>query len=124
MDLQTKQITYAAANNKPVIIQNDELIQLSADKMPVGVGERNEDFNLYTINYKEGDVLYLYTDGFADQFGGPKGKKFKYKPLNELIINMNKEELSVQREKLHIAFESWRGDLEQVDDVCIIGIRL
>ncbi|MDP2387340.1 MAG: tetratricopeptide repeat protein [Bacteroidota bacterium] len=124
VDLHTKQITYAAANNKPVIIQNNELIQLPADKMPVGVGERNEGFNLYTINHKGGDILYLYTDGFADQFGGPKGKKFKYKPLNELIINMNSEELSAQREKLHTAFESWRGDLEQVDDVCIIGIRL
>lgn len=124
LDLQTKQMTYAAANNKPIVIQNGELIQLPADKMPVGIGERSESFNLFTIDHKSGDVLYLYTDGFADQFGGPKGKKFKYKPLNELIISMNKEDLATQREKLNTVFETWRGDLEQVDDVLIIGIKL
>ena len=73
---------------------------------------------------KKGDVLYLYTDGFADQFGGPKGKKFKNKSLNELLFSMQDLSLSQQHWFLKNKFEAWRGDLEQVDDVCVIGLRL
>lgn len=92
--------------------------------MPVGVGERKENFTLHTIDAKPGDMLYLYTDGYADQFGGPKGKKFKYKQLNELLVSLHTQPLSEQRTKLISAFNSWKGELEQVDDVCVIGIRL
>jgi sigma-B regulation protein RsbU (phosphoserine phosphatase) len=82
-----KIITYAAANNKPVVVSDNLVIEHIADKMPVGKGERIESFTLFQLNAKSGDMLYLYTDGFADQFGGPKGKKFKYKQLNVLLLN-------------------------------------
>lgn len=116
-------VTYAAAHNAPVLVSNKELIELPKDKMPVGVGERKEEFTLHSINLKKGDTLYLYTDGYADQFGGPKGKKFKYKALNELLISNSATTLKDQSLKLQMAFEKWKGDLEQVDDVCIVGIR-
>ena len=69
-------------------------------------------------------MLYLYTDGFADQFGGPKGKKFKYKTLNELLLFNYNKTLLEQKEILEESFKDWRGDIEQVDDVCVIGIRI
>lgn len=122
MDKNKQRITYAAANNEPVLIRNNEIIILPKDKMPVGKGERNESFALHNIELQKGDVLYVYTDGYADQFGGTKGKKFKYKQLNELLISIHKENPQQQKEKLYQHFLSWKGNLEQVDDVCLIGI--
>jgi serine phosphatase RsbU (regulator of sigma subunit)/tetratricopeptide (TPR) repeat protein len=124
MDLQTKQITYSAANNKPILISDNQFVELGADRMPVGKGERKDEFKLYTIDGKQGDMLYLYTDGYADQFGGPKGKKYKYKPLNDLILLHHENPIHEQQLLLQRNFESWRGDLEQVDDVCVIGIKI
>lgn len=124
IDEISKTITYSAANNAPVLVSNDVYNELSADRMPVGIGERKELFELFTMNYKKGDVLYLYTDGYADQFGGPKGKKFKYKQLNELLLTVSAKPLVEQKIGLDNAYEKWRGDLEQIDDVCIIGIKL
>jgi serine phosphatase RsbU (regulator of sigma subunit) len=79
---------------------------------------------LYNINYTQGDYLYLYTDGYADQFGGPKGKKFKYKPLNELLLINHLKPEHEQKNILVNNFNNWRNNLEQVDDVLIIGIKL
>jgi serine phosphatase RsbU (regulator of sigma subunit) len=124
IDQQTSKLSYAAANNAPVIISGGNYIELEADRMPVGMGERKEDFKLHEINYEKGDVLYLYTDGYADQFGGPKGKKYKYRPLNEMLQKISVDKMEVQRATLANEFENWRGELEQVDDVLIIGIRL
>ena len=124
IDKDTNNITYAAANNSPILISDGKTTELTADRMPVGKGERMEDFSLYTINYLNGDTLYLYTDGYADQFGGPKGKKFMYKKLNEKLLAINSETLGKQSEILSSAFQEWKGDLEQIDDVCVIGIKL
>lgn len=123
-DKETNKITYAAANNEPILIRDNKIIELPGDRMPVGMGERIHDFNLYTIEYKKGDLLYLYTDGFADQFGGPKGKKFKYKQLNELLIYNCNRSLDDQCAAIQETFNTWKGDLEQIDDVCVIGIKL
>jgi serine phosphatase RsbU (regulator of sigma subunit) len=120
----TNTISYAAAHNEPILISNNTIIELEKDKMPVGIGERKENFNLYTVNASQGDTLYLYTDGYADQFGGPKGKKFKYKQLNDLLLSNSALALSEQSKILNSKFEEWKGNLEQVDDVCIIGIRI
>jgi serine phosphatase RsbU (regulator of sigma subunit) len=116
-------VTYSAANNHPVLIRDKQIIEFPKDKMPVGKGERTDSFNLHRIEGQPGDILYLYTDGFADQFGGPKGKKFKYRQLNELLLQLSADPLSTQKEKLNKVFENWRGELEQVDDVCIVGIK-
>ena len=122
-DLKQKTLSYSAANNSPVLFNNHVMLELGSDRMPVGVGERNEDFKLFTINVQTGDILYLYTDGYADQFGGPKGKKFKYKQLNELLLTNSFKPLKEQQAILDTTFKNWRGELEQVDDVCVIGIK-
>jgi serine phosphatase RsbU (regulator of sigma subunit) len=116
--------SYSAANNTPIIVRGEEIKQLSADKMPVGKGIKNEPFTLFTAELQPGDSLYLYTDGFADQFGGPKGKKFKYKQLNELLQSISRSSAEDQNKKLKITFEEWKGKLEQIDDVCLVGIRI
>jgi serine phosphatase RsbU (regulator of sigma subunit) len=120
----TKQITYAGANNNPVLVSDNQLRNLPTDKMPVGKGEKTAPFNLFTIDYKTGDQLFLYSDGYADQFGGPKGKKFKYKPLEEMILNSHLKSVNEQKKILETTFENWRGKLEQVDDVVVVGIKL
>jgi serine phosphatase RsbU (regulator of sigma subunit) len=122
--IEENNITYAAANNSPTIIKNGQLISLATDKMPVGKGENKTSFTLHTLAFEKNDCLYLYTDGYADQFGGPHGKKFKYKQLDELLISISNLPAAKQMKIVHQQFESWKGNLEQVDDVLIIGIRL
>jgi serine phosphatase RsbU (regulator of sigma subunit) len=124
IDLQTKEITYAASNKSPVIISKSGINILTADKMPVGKGVRNTPFTLFNLSLEPDETLYLYTDGYADQFGGPKGKKFMYKQLNQLLAHIHEKPFKEQKEMLVDQFEDWKGDLEQVDDVCIIGIKL
>jgi serine phosphatase RsbU (regulator of sigma subunit) len=123
-DKSIRRITYAAAHNSPVLISDGKLVEMETDKMPVGYGEKKDGFSLFTVDAKSGDSLYLFTDGYADQFGGPKGKKFLYRKLNELLLNISGLGPDKQREDLQQAFFDWKGNLEQVDDVCIIGIRL
>jgi len=123
------EIYYAGANNAPILIQGGQIIQLDADKMPIGAGEKKDSFKLHTIELNTqypllNTTLYLYTDGYADQFGGPKGKKFKYKPLNEMLLAISDKPLAEQKTILEKTFEDWKGNLEQVDDVLIVGIRI
>ncbi|MDO8998711.1 MAG: SpoIIE family protein phosphatase [Bacteroidota bacterium] len=124
INTKTNIITYSAANNAPVLIHNNIASELEKDKMPVGKGEKSQNFTLQTIDFTSGDSLYLYTDGFADQFGGPKGKKYKYKKLNDLLVSVANETMEKQNEILTNTFNEWKGTLDQVDDVCLIGIKL
>ena len=123
----TKVITYAAANNSPVLISANNpglTTELTKDKMPVGKGEKNEKFSTHTIDFVTGDVLYLFTDGYPDQFGGEKGKKFKYKQLTSLLATNAQLDFNQQKQQLNSHFNTWKGNLEQVDDVCVIGLKL
>lgn len=124
VDKSSGEIAYAAANNKPLLITASQVIELPGDKMPIGIGEKKDDFTTHTISYAKGDRLYLFTDGFADQFGGEKGKKFKHKQLQQLIADINNKSSTEKKEILNQTFENWRGSLEQVDDVCIAGLAL
>lgn len=117
-------ITYAAANNSPLLVSGAKATSLSSDKMPVGKGEKTEHFRLYKIDYRPGDCIYLYTDGYPDQFGGPKGKKFKYRQLEELLLTHASMPMNEQGQILKATLEAWQGKLEQVDDVCVMGLRL
>ncbi len=124
LNKNTGEISYAAANNKPILISDNKLIELQGDRMPVGYGEKRDDFSLHHITPKKGDILYLLTDGYADQFGGPKGKKLMYKKLQEFLLNIASQPLEQQTNALEENFESWKGNLEQVDDVCVIGLKV
>jgi len=84
----------------------------------------HKSFDLFKLDYKENDVLYLYTDGFPDQFGGEKGKKFKLKQLQERLLANNDIVIKEQGSLLEKIFNEWRGNFEQVDDVLVIGIKL
>jgi serine phosphatase RsbU (regulator of sigma subunit) len=120
----SKKITYAAANNHPVIISNGVLTHLNYDKMPVGKGEKLLSFTQFEILPDSNSTIYIYTDGYADQFGGIKGKKFKYKQLNELLLKINHTPFISQKDVLSETFKNWQGDLEQVDDICVMGIQV
>ena len=119
-----RRITYAAANNAPVLIKNRETIVLEHDRVPVGKSEKSESFSLFELSIQDGETLYLYTDGYADQFGGEKGKKFKSKKLNELLLEINLKSMQQQKAAISETFENWKGELEQIDDICVIGLRL
>lgn len=125
IDLDAKKLKYAAANNSFYIIRDGALQKLSGDKMPVGKSPKDsKDFILHEVILQTNDLIVTVTDGFADQFGGPKGKKFKYKQLEEVLLSHSANPLRVQREKLESCFNSWKGNLEQVDDICVIGIKI
>ncbi|MDP3557835.1 MAG: SpoIIE family protein phosphatase [Bacteroidota bacterium] len=117
-------ITYASAHNSPILVRDNAIVECKADKMPIGKGIKTDSFTLQIIDFKKGDMLYFYTDGYADQFGGPKGKKFKYKTLNALLLENNQLPLKEQHSILENTFDNWKGELEQIDDVCVIGIRV
>lgn len=119
----TIEIEYAAANNAPLLIKNGIVHELPKDKMPIGKADKINSFTLYKQTVQKNEMLYLYTDGYADQFGGPKGKKFKYKTLVELLTSVNHLSLKEQQLVLQDNFNNWKGDLEQVDDVCLVGIK-
>jgi serine phosphatase RsbU (regulator of sigma subunit) len=117
-------IEYAAANNAPVLVGPNGITELPFDKMPVGNGVNQAAFKTYGFQHTKGDMLYLLTDGFADQFGGDRGKKYKFKNLAALLQHISDLPVEDQQRKLAEELQRWKGDLEQVDDVCIIGIRL
>jgi serine phosphatase RsbU (regulator of sigma subunit) len=123
IDRKKKEISYSAAHNALLLIENGNQKDLPYDKMPVGYGEKKDSFTLHMLPLSPGSTFYLQTDGYADQFGGPKGKKFRYKQLEELLKENSSLPASEQKEILLNRFNSWKGNLEQVDDVCIIGIR-
>jgi len=123
-DKANNKFTYAGANTKPILISNHTIKILPADKMPVGKGEKDESFTLHEVDYKAGDTLYLFTDGYADQFGGSNGKKMKFKKLEEIVSSIYDKPMAEQSQILDKEFTEWKGALEQVDDVCLIGIRL
>lgn len=119
-----KMFSYAVANSKPVLVRKGEVVILASDKMPVGKGEKSDSFTLSEVNYQAGDILYLFSDGYADQFGGANGKKLKYKKFEEIILMAHTASMNEQAAILEQKFNEWKGGLEQVDDVCVIGIKL
>jgi tetratricopeptide (TPR) repeat protein len=118
------ELLWAGANNSLWIISDGKLKEIKPDKQPVGVGVASKRFTTHSLEVKKGDIIYLFTDGFADQFGGPDGKKFKSSGLKKLLLSMHQQPVPEQRRALQDSFDSWKGNLEQVDDVCIIGVRL
>jgi serine phosphatase RsbU (regulator of sigma subunit) len=124
-DFQNMTLEFAAANNPLWLLRNGEIIEFKPDKFPVGkYGDELKPFTLQKTDLQKGDIIYTFTDGFADQFGGPKGKKFKYKQLQDLLLSIHTLPMTQQKEKLNEVFEEWRGNLEQVDDVLVIGVKI
>ncbi len=125
-DKNKKQILISSANNPVWIVKNSgETIEIKPDKMPVGKHEKdNNPFTLKIIDITDGDVIYALTDGYADQFGGDNGKKFMIKNLRDLLVTNSQLPMSKQKKLLKSTFENWVGNLEQVDDITVFGIRI
>jgi serine phosphatase RsbU (regulator of sigma subunit) len=89
-----------------------------------GTTDDQYEYTTHEISLREGDTLYMTSDGFADQFGGPEGKKFRTVNFKKLLLSVQSLSMKEQKETLDKAFCDWKGNLEQLDDVCVIGIRV
>lgn len=117
--------SYAAANLPIYLIRENELTELKGDKQPVGAHPGYEiPFSTHQLETTKGDKFYFFSDGYADQFGGVKGKKYKYKTLKNKLLSLSHLPLSENKQELDSEFQQWKGNLEQVDDVCVIGVRV
>ena len=125
INLNTQELTFAGANNSLYLLRDKKLREFKGDKFPIGfVGKNDKQFTQQKIKLEPNDLLYMFTDGYPDQFGGPQGKKFKYKPLEEILMNIAQRPMDEQRHTLLNKHEQWKGSLEQVDDICVTGIRI
>ncbi len=123
-DFREMEVQFAGANNPLYLIRNNELKEIKGDKMPVAIHERMENFTTHTMQIEKGDVLYMFSDGFEDQFGGPLGKKFMSKALRQMVSSVCHLPMTEQKEEIDRIFEQWKGNLEQMDDVVLIGLRV
>ena len=125
IDKSKKTIQYSGAYNSLYLIRNGELIEYQADRMPIGIFDLSgKSFTSQDISYLTGDIIYMFSDGYADQFGGPNSKKFKYSALKELLIKIYGLPLKEQKKRLESEFLKWKGENPQTDDVLIMGLRL
>lgn len=118
-------IEYAGANNPLWMIRDGEIIERRGDRQPVGIYGDNLDtpYTNHEIEVMPGDTVYIFSDGYADQFGGPRGKKFKYSQFKQLLVDINDKPMANQKEVLNNAIEEWMGEEEQIDDILVVGIR-
>lgn len=123
--LEGNKLLYAGAHNPLWIIRNgsDTIEEIKANRQPIGNYDEPEPYTTHSVELDQGDTFYIFSDGFIDQFGGQEGKKFKAVNFRKLIISIQSEPMDKQRQLIDEAFENWKGDLEQLDDVCVIGVR-
>lgn len=125
LDREDKKLYFSGAKNPIYIVRKNELLEFKGDRKPIGFDDSAEEFHFatQTIDLEDGDMIYSFSDGFADQFGGPKGKKFMTKKLKQMLTDQASHEVSNQQAHIESTFDSWCGDLDQLDDVLLIGIR-
>lgn len=116
-------LQFAGANNPLYLIRDGELIETKGDKQPIGKFISRVPFTSHDIKLKKGDSIYLFSDGYADQFGGPKGKKLKYAVFKRYIMELNQYKSEKIHQELSQRFEDWKGDMEQIDDVCVMQVH-
>lgn len=124
IDTELHTLEFSGAHNPLYIVRDNKLIEFQGDKMPVSYHRKKDiPFTRHTFNIEHEDLIYLFTDGFVDQFGGNEGSKFLYTNFKNLLISICKEPLNIQREKLIEKYTNWKGSFEQVDDICILGFK-
>ena len=117
-------IEYAGAYNPLILIRNKELIEFKADKMPIASYDIMEPFTNHSMQLHEGDQLYFFSDGFADQFGGPDNKKIKRRKFYDWLLEIEDLPFNEQSETLERKFNEWKGESARIDDVVLIGIKV
>ncbi|MBL7912380.1 MAG: SpoIIE family protein phosphatase [Bacteroidia bacterium] len=121
-----KEVMFAGAMNPIYVVSEKVLTEFKGNKFPVGafIEDKPQIFSSQKIALKENDIVYLFTDGFADQFGGTDGKKLKYKYMKDILVSASNLAVAQQKDLVRKAFLDWKGDYEQVDDVCLIGVKV
>ena len=123
VDVEAKQIQYSGAKMNAYVLRDSKWIELKGSKQHVGFVENPVPFENVIFDYQEGDQLYLFTDGFVDQFGGDQNKKYLKRRLMDYIVSISEEPMEVQREMVGMEFLTWKGKEEQTDDICLLGIK-
>ncbi len=121
---KTKSLQYSGANNPLYILRQNEIEEIRPDKMPISIYDRMDKFTNHEIELRSGDSIYMFSDGYADQFGGERGKKFKYKPFKSLLVEISDKPMSEQRIILNNTFQNWKNKDEQTDDVLVLGFKV
>lgn len=126
LDLEKRKLEFAGANNPLIIIRDGDILKIKGDKHPIGnfVGEEEYEFTNNEIDLLPNDKLYIFSDGFMDQFGGPGGKKLKYTNFKKLLLSNHEKSMQEQKKYINAFFEEWTKDFEQIDDVCLIGVAI
>lgn len=117
-------LRYSGANNPLWLIRNKNLTEYKGDKQPIGKHIDVKPFTTQHLDLQPGDTIYIFSDGYADQFGGERGKKFKTSRMKELFLSIQDKNMDEQSETINRTFEDWKGELDQIDDVCMIGVRV
>jgi serine phosphatase RsbU (regulator of sigma subunit) len=137
IDFKAMELQYSGANCPLYIIRNKNrqgidnaiktefndaiLYEIKGDRMPISIYEKMDKFNLVEISLQKGDLIYMFSDGFSDQFGGVDGKRFKYKPFKQLLLENCEKPMIDQKSELDKAFYNWKQDCDQIDDVMVLG---
>jgi ligand-binding sensor domain-containing protein/serine phosphatase RsbU (regulator of sigma subunit) len=129
LDTKSNVLNWSGANNPLWILRKNseglvEVLETKPDKQPIGKHSGSKPFTLFEKRLQKNDIIYIFTDGYQDQFGGPKEKKYRVSQMREFFMSIFEQPMEEQRKLIDASFESWKGDLEQVDDVCVIGVRI
>lgn len=124
LNVKTLELQWAGANNPLTIVRNNTIEKIKADKQPIGFYPMQRPFTNHNLLLQQGDCIYIYSDGYADQFGGAEGKKLTYKKLDQLFLAHSQTPMGEQKKVFKNYFEEWRGSSDQIDDVCILGVRI
>ena len=140
IDYENMKLQFAGANNPLYLVRKKDadapgdfmrfelngqtLYEIKGDRLPVSAGYSMDNYTMHEMNFIRGDIIYLFSDGYADQFGGPQGKKFGYRNFKQFLLENSTQPLNIQHEKLENRFNEWKGILNQVDDILVVGVRL
>lgn len=122
--LEKNTLKYAGAHNPLWVIRNGEIIEIKANKEPIGQYIRQTPYTTHALELLKGDTIYIFSDGYVDQFGGENGKKYKAKAFRALLRSIQDQSMKDQKRIINDTFNAWKGELEQIDDVCVIGVRI
>jgi serine phosphatase RsbU (regulator of sigma subunit) len=125
IDKKNLKLEFAGAYNSAYVIRNERLVQLKGDRFAIGSNQAyKQSYTNQTFDLKEGDVIYLFSDGYADQFGGPKNKKYLIKSFREKLLSISTYDMETQEQMLQEELASWQGSNDQVDDILVIGFKI